>query len=68
MEWAVMPTVLLIFEILSVKEFRFLQWAHQIVSVLAMRPSCEDGQGMTYLLLSLYAWPLVGSDWGQVWV
>jgi len=53
-EWAVMPTALLIFGSLFVKEFQFLRWAHQEVSVLATRPNCEDGQRITYLLLSLY--------------
>jgi len=61
-EWTVMPTALLIFESLFIKEFQFLRWARQEVSVLPMRPSCGDGQRMTYLLLSLYAWPLVGAD------
>ena len=68
MEWAVIPTVLLIFESLSVKDFQFLRWAHQEVSVLATRPSCRDERGITYLLFVLYVWPLVGADWGEVWV
>jgi len=42
--------------------------ARQDVSVLATRPSCGDGQGMTYFLLGLYVWPLVGADWGEIWV
>jgi len=27
----------------SVKEFQFLQWARQEVSVLEMKPNCGDG-------------------------
>ena len=45
-----------------------LVMARQEVLVLAMRPSYRDGHGMTYLLLGLYVWPLVGADWGEVWV
>jgi len=33
------------------------------VSVLATGPNCKDGQGMSYLKLGLYVWPLVGADW-----
>ena len=62
MEWVVLPTTLLIFRSLFVKEFQFLQWARQAVSVLATGPSCGDRQGMNYILLGLYVWPLVGAD------
>ena len=68
MEWAVIPASLLIFGSLFVKEFQFLRWACQAVSVLATRPSCGDRQGMNYLLLHLYVWPLVGAYWGEVWI
>ena len=50
----VFPTALLIFRSIFVEESQFLRWAHLVVSVLATRPSCEDGQGMNYLLLGLY--------------
>jgi len=67
MEWVVLPTALLIFSNLFVEEFQFLRWTRQAVSVFATRPYCGDGQGMNYLLLGLYVWPLVGVDWGEVW-
>jgi len=35
---------------------------------LAMRLNCGGEQGMNYLLLDLYVWPLVGADWGEVWI
>jgi len=54
MEWVVLPTALLIFRSLFVEQSQFLQWARQATSVLAMRPICEDGQRMNYLLLGLY--------------
>jgi len=34
--------------------------AHQVVSVVVTRPNYGDRQGMNYLLLGLYVWPLVG--------
>jgi len=66
MEWVVLLTALLIFRSLFVEKFQFLRWACYVVSVLATRPSCGDEQGMNYLLLGLYVWPLVGADWGEV--
>jgi len=45
-----------------------LAWVCQEVSGLATRSSCGDETGMTYLLLSLHVWPLVGADCGGVWV
>jgi len=30
--------------------------------------SCGDGQGITYLMLGLRVWTLVGADWGGAWV
>jgi len=66
MEWVVMPTAHLIFRSLFVEQSQFLRCARQATSVLATRPGCVDGQGMNYLLLGLYVWPLVGTDWGEV--
>ena len=64
----VTSVVLLIFESLFIKEFQLLRWACQEVSTFATRPIYGDGKGMTYLLLSLHVWPLVGVDWGGIWI
>ena len=61
-EMVVTSVALLMFGSLFVKEFQFLRCARQVVSVLATRPSCGDGYGMTYFLLGLHVWPLVGAD------
>jgi len=66
MEQTEIPTALLIFGSLFVKEFQFLRWARQEVSVLAMRPSCGDEQGINYFLLGLYVWSLAEAD-REVW-
>ena len=68
MEWAVMPTALLIFGSLFVKEFQFLPMGSP-----RSLSSCDEAPlwgwtGNDLSSLGLYFWHLVGADWGEVWV